>query len=323
MVLHTVNRRASVGPRPGPASQPLPVKGMWAMRVTAERVRLCWVEARPIVQLIFLLRFSAGMVLSWGAGVAIWRVAVGLAGWCAATFAVYVYNGVADRVEDVANGSSRPIARGDLPARFATAAVLVGALLACAGGALLGRWLFAATVGYLLVGYAYSGPPFRLKQTYYTASIGGGSLGLLTYLGGALCAGRPPTAAVLVFAGMMSLWMGGVGGIAKDLPDVTGDREAGRRTWPVVFGERRARQLLTVAAPVVATAFLFTAAAYSAKLLWCSAAVCLGAVALMVVNTGTHGREEAGRRLPYRVFMWTQYLSHTVLAGVLIGSLHP
>jgi 4-hydroxybenzoate polyprenyltransferase len=296
---------------------------MWTMRATAERVRLCWVEARPIVQLIFMLRFLAGVVLSWGAGVPLGRALVGLAGWCCATFAVYVYNGIADRVEDVANGSTRPIARGDLSERFATGAVLVGAVIGCLTAVWLGHWMFAAMLGYLLVGYAYSGPPFPLKQTYYAASIGGGSLGLLTYLGGALCAGRPPSAAVLVFAVMMSLWMGGVGGIAKDLPDEKGDRAAGRRTWPVVFGERRARQLLVVSAPVVAVAFWFTAAAYSTKLLWCSAAVCLGAVALMVVSMGAREREGSGRRLPYRVFMWTQYLSHTVLAGVVLGTLHP
>lgn len=293
------------------------------MRIMVQRVWLCWVEARPTVQLIFLLRFLAGLVLSWGAGVALGRAAVGMAGWLCATFAIYVYNGVADRVEDVANGSRRPIARGDLPDRFATGAVLVGAMIGCLTAAWLGRWMFAAMIGYLLVGYAYSGPPFRFKQTYYAASIGGGCLGLLTYLGGALCAGRPPSAAVLVFAVMMSLWMGGVGGIAKDLPDVKGDRAAGRRTWPVVFGERRARQLLIVSALVVAVAFGLAAAAYSTKLLWCSTAVCLGAVVLMVVSAGAPRGEGTGRRMPYRVFMWTQYLSHTVLAGVVIGSLHP
>jgi 4-hydroxybenzoate polyprenyltransferase len=116
----------------------------------------------------------------------------------------------------------------------------------------------------------------------------------------------------------MSFWMGGVGGIAKDLSDVPGDRLAGRRSWPVVFGERRARRVLATAACVVAASFAVAAAAFSPRLLGSAAAVLLGAVAVVVVSADVPGTaDRARRRLPYRAFMGTQYLSHAVLIGTL------
>jgi 4-hydroxybenzoate polyprenyltransferase len=291
------------------------------MTSTVQRIRLCWFEARPIVQLIFLLGFAAGVVLCCHADVPFARVSAGAAGWCVATFAVYVCNGVADRAQDVANGSTRPIARGGLSVRFASVAAVLGAAAGCAVAGWLGPWTLAAMAGFLVLGYAYSGPHFPFKRTYCSASIGGG-LGLLTYLGGALSTARPPGSGVLVFGVMMSLWMGAAGGIAKDFSDVVGDRAAGRRTWPVMFGERRARRLLMMAALAVAAAFSLTAAVYSERLSWCAAAVCLGAAAVVPACVRpSQGRGRAGR-LPCRPFMRTQYLNNAVLAGVILAPVH-
>jgi 4-hydroxybenzoate polyprenyltransferase len=281
-------------------------------------LRQCWTEARPVVQIIFALRFIAGALLCTTAP-PYGEVALGGAGWVLATIAVYLYNGVADHAEDVANGSTRPIASGKLPPPVALLVAAAAAVLGCLLAAQVDLRFLLALCCFAVVGYVYSGPPFPLKRLYYTASVGGGFLGLLTYLGGALSTGRTPTAPVIVFAVLMSSWMGGVGGIAKDLSDVAGDRAAGRRTWPVVFGERRARRLLVAAAFAVALAFAVTAGVYATRLWGCAAAVCVGAAAISAACVrARHGANRARSRAPYRAFMWTQYASHAVLACVIL-----
>ena len=209
-------------------------------------------EARPSVQLVCLLRFLAGSLLGVAAGPARpGNVAIVAFGWTCCTMAIYLFNGVTDREEDVANASTRPIASGRLPVRSAVAAV--GALtvtgLLCAFSAGTGSSLLA--VVYLLIGYAYSGPPFPLKRTYYTCTGAGLGLGLAAYTAGFLAGDRRPDASLVIFAGAMTLWMGCVGGIAKEFSDVEGDRA----TAYLADGPRGAgaRRLLAVVAGGIAT----------------------------------------------------------------------
>jgi 4-hydroxybenzoate polyprenyltransferase len=288
------------------------------------RVRYCWAEARPQVQLIFLLRFSAGALLAGDGRAPGRRAVLGALGWVAATLSVYLLNGVADRVEDVANASRRPIARGDLPAGFAIGAVVVSAAAAIGAAWSAGPGPGAAVLAFLVVGYAYSGPPFPLKRSCLTATAGGAALGLLTYLGGALCVSRHVNAELAVYAVAMSAWMGAVGGIAKDLSDVAGDRLAGRWSWPVALGERGARELLRLTAGAVAVCFAAGAVAYGPGLLGSVAVVWFGAAAVAAASGSAEdgrrapdGADRARRRLPYRRFMWTQIASHTVLFGTM------
>lgn len=277
----------------------------------------CFREARPTVQVIFLLRYCVGVLLCAHGGFPAARVGLGALGWSCTTFAIYLFNGVADYPEDAANGSGRPIARGLLPVRFALGTAVTAALLGGAAGFALGPGCAALTLLYLLIGYAYSGRPYPLKRNFSTASLAGGLAGLLTYLAGAVAVGGPAGNGALLFAVAMSAWMGGVGGIAKDLSDVAGDRLAGRRTWPVVFGESRARLLLIAAAATVGTAFVVGAATVSVRMLWCAATLCAGALAITAVSARMPADAPRGRsRLPYRVFMWTQYAGHAVVVGV-------
>jgi 4-hydroxybenzoate polyprenyltransferase len=88
----------------------------WCCRVAGILYR-CFLEARPAVQGIFLLRFLAGASfagsLSAGEVVnfALWT---GVALWICATLSVYILNGVMAVEEDRINGSSRPVASGKL-----------------------------------------------------------------------------------------------------------------------------------------------------------------------------------------------------------------
>jgi 4-hydroxybenzoate polyprenyltransferase len=124
---------------------------------------------------------------------------------------------------------------------------------------------------------------------------------------------------LITFAVMMSLWIGGVGGIAKEFSDVEGDRTAGRRTWPIVLGDARARLLLAVVACLLGGAFLVLAWCYDGRLVGCAATMLAGAVVVAAASTAD-GAAEGGRertRRPYRAFMWTQQITHLVLGGTL------
>ena len=148
---------------------------------------LAWLEARPVVQLIFLLRFLSGAVIATGAASTLpWKsVAISASCWLATTTAVYLVNGISDVPEDSVNGSSRPIARGALPQRTAATVAAMTAAIGLVGAALIGDgWTLLFTLAMLSLGWAYSMGPQPLKRcmTGFTCTVVAG--GMLTYLDG-------------------------------------------------------------------------------------------------------------------------------------------
>lgn len=290
-------------------------------QATVTNLRLCWKEARPVVQGIFALRFCcAALLADHHTNGAVWpRVAGVLGCWVAATWAIYLLNGVADVVEDRENGSVRPIARGILPVDFAKS-VVVGLSAAAAGfAALISPVVCLLVALHLAAGIAYSTGPRPLKGNvpgFFGAVV---ALGGLTYLCGWYASGATEIGApLLLFGGAMSLWMG-FGGATKDLSDVAGDRLAGRRTLPVVLGDRAARIAMAIGASAVGWGFLLAAVRWAPSVAPVGFVVCAGSVALAVVVSSNVSRgERFRRRRPYRTFMITQYTAHLTLLVSLI-----
>lgn len=305
----------------------------------AHAVRLSWVEARPVVQLIFQLRFLVGALLGLASsaaagrfsGSALFGIGVGAAAWLCATWHVYLLNGICDQIEDRHNGSGRPLASGALSMPVARAVVAALAVLAVGLGAAVSLPLAVAVVTMLGLGWAYSAGPHPQKANVvgFVAVVTAG--GLLTYLAGWLAAvggtrsggsgglaapdlpAGPSVLPLVALAGAMSLWMS-LGGMTKDLSDVAGDRVAGRRTLPVVLGDRRARRLMAVLVIGVGVGF-GALAVWAVPVLRVAAGVLLagaGAVAFCLATRTSRGHR--GRlRLPYRMFMTTQYAVHGVV----------
>ncbi len=290
------------------------------------RLRLAWREARPVVQAIFLLRFAAGAALGTAAGAhgtvngsALLTAALG---WVATTWAVYLLNGVADVVEDRANGKARPIARGELSRRSATAIVWALSVAGLGFAATVSATQVLLTASMLGIGWAYSLGPWPLKANLAGFVAAVTALGLLTYLAGWSAAGGGRlTAPVILFGLMMSLWMG-LGGSTKDLADAEGDRLAGRKTLPVLLGDRGARAVMAIAASSVGWTFVVLCAIRAVGILPSAAVVFAGSAVLSgtVLTSLSRGSRSAERR-PYRVFMVTQYCAHLALFGCLgLGS---
>ncbi|GAA0941681.1 UbiA family prenyltransferase [Nonomuraea longicatena] len=296
-----------------------PARGVVLRRIPATAVSdlvHCLSEARPIVQAIFLLRFLTGAALGYTAGTDIATVAFGAFSWECAVVFVYLLNGTSDVLADRVNGSRRPIASGALPRRTALRYARVSGLLALACGLGMGAEFFVAVAGFLALGYLYSAPPFQLKNnsgaTIAVVVLGG----LMTYLAGSVSAGEGGGLPQLLCAVAMSLWMGLVGAVTKDFGDVDGDRAAGRRTVAVLLGERGARHLVALLAPVLGLAFMGAALHLAPVLVAAAWVTLLGALVVAGLTLASPGGGRAARRQPYRAFMTTQYGSH---AGVLVG----
>jgi 4-hydroxybenzoate polyprenyltransferase len=289
-------------------------------------LRMCLVETRPSVLMLFALRFAAGAVLgaqALGSGDGSLLLVAGTAlVWVFAIFAVYLFNGVEDLREDRANGSARPIAKGELAPGAAFGVTCVAALAAIAGAMHL-----PAPIGWmvpilLLLGYMYSGPPFRLKRRSAGTVTIGVAASLMTYAAGFLARTDGWVAQVellVVFTVAVSLWTGLVGGLTKDLSDIEGDAAAGRRTLGVTRGEGTVRLLAAMAA--LGTACAFAAAALIWRPSLAAVIMLAGAVALAVVTLGplSHG-SRSRRRRPYRAYMTTQYVVHLFLVGSMVIS---
>lgn len=290
-------------------------------QATVTNLRLCWKEARPVVQGIFALRFCcAALLADHHTNGAVWpRVVAVLGCWVAATWAIYLLNGVADVVEDRENGSERPIARGILPVDFAKSVVVGLSAGAIGFAALISPVVCLLVALHLAAGIAYSTGPRPLKGNvpgFFGAVV---ALGGLTYLCGWYASGATEIGApLLLFGGAMSLWMG-FGGATKDLSDVAGDRLAGRRTLPVVLGDRAARIAMAIGASAVGWGFLIAAVRWAPSVAPVGFVVCAGSVALAVVVSSNVSRgERFRRRRPYRTFMITQYTAHLTLLVSLI-----
>ncbi|QCW78327.1 hypothetical protein EQG64_15855 [Streptomyces sp. S6] len=131
-----------------PHSSPAPVPAdlgrlgrLGQLRPVARTVRDCLREARPLVQVMFVLRFVTGALLTASAAhhrVDLVHLLLGAVAWWAATVSVYIFNGVSDLREDRANRSERPLASGQLGESAARRAValtaLAGLVLGCAAG---------------------------------------------------------------------------------------------------------------------------------------------------------------------------------------------
>jgi 4-hydroxybenzoate polyprenyltransferase len=286
-------------------------------------LHLCLAEARPGVQLLYAIRFSTGAALGilTSDGSLRWSVVAGLAAWVSAMMSVYILNGLMDVTEDRANGSKRPIACGALSERQATRAVITLAGLGLLLAALTPLRTLLMVIVALALGWMYSGPPWYVKRR----PVGSASflmvVGLASYAAGYWAADSgAPNASTVVFALAMSLSMGLVGVPVKDLSDVEGDRIAGRRSWPVMWGERRARIAICCVALGAGTAFLAAAIAVAPAMVPASVVTLAGFVTIGVVVLSTAGRgPRSHRRRGYRTFMISAYCAHVAaITGALV-----
>lgn len=146
-----------------------------------------------------------------------------------------------DRHVDAINQPERPIPSGRIAGRWGLWIAIIGSIMALALAAALGRWVLAATTLGVVLAWAYSAPPLRLKRDGWLgpAAVAFCYEGLTWFTGATVMLGALPSLPVLT---ILLLYSAGAHGIMtlNDFKAIEGDRQLGINSLPVVLGVRRA-----------------------------------------------------------------------------------
>ncbi|WP_439469018.1 chlorophyll synthase ChlG [Blastomonas fulva] len=149
-----------------------------------------------------------------------------------------------DRHVDAINQPERPIPSGRIAGRWGLYVALIGSALSLVLGAVLGFWVFIATIVGLLCAWGYSAPPFRFKMSGW---VGPGVValsyeGLSWFTGASVMSGGLPDSRVLLVILLYSIGAHGIMTL-NDFKAVEGDTAMGVRSLPVTLGVANAARL--------------------------------------------------------------------------------
>jgi chlorophyll/bacteriochlorophyll a synthase len=149
-----------------------------------------------------------------------------------------------DRHVDAINEPQRPIPSGRMPGAWGLYIAILWTALSLFVATALGPWGFGAAVAGLVLAWAYSMPPVRLKMNGWWGNAACGICyeGLAWVTGAAVMAGGVmPDARSLTLAALYSAGAHGIMTL-NDFKAVEGDRRMGVRSLPVQLGVQRAAQ---------------------------------------------------------------------------------
>lgn len=149
-----------------------------------------------------------------------------------------------DRHVDAINEPHRPIPSGRVPGRWGLYIAGIWSVLSLVVAATLGNWVLVSTLIGLVLAWAYSAPPLRLKQNGWwgNAACGFSYEGLAWVTGAAaMLGGALPSVEILVLAVLYSIGAHGIMTL-NDFKAIKGDREMGINSLPVLLGPDRSAQ---------------------------------------------------------------------------------
>jgi chlorophyll/bacteriochlorophyll a synthase len=279
---------------------------------------------KPITWFPPMWAFACGAVsagVSWQGRWLVVAAGVGLCGplLCASSQAV---NDWFDRHVDAVNEPGRPIPSGRIPGRWGLGLAIGWTALALACAAMLGPWVFgAATVG-MLLSWAYSAPPVRLKQNGWWGNLACAvSYEGLAWVTGAsvMAGGVTPSGRTILLAALYSLGAHGIMTL-NDFKSIEGDRRWNVRSLPVLLGPEHAGEVACVAMAlpqvVVVALLLSWGAAYHAA----AVGALLFAQLLLMRRLLENPRERAPW---YNGTGVTLYVSGMLVSAFALKALHP
>ncbi len=205
---------------------------------------------KPITWFPPMWAFACGVVASGVPTSGQWQliiVGILLAGpmVCASSQAV---NDWFDRHVDAINEPQRPIPSGRMPGRWGLYIAVLWTVLSLLVATALGPWGFGAAIAGLVLAWAYSAPPVRLKNNGWwgNAACGLSYEGLAWLTGAAVMAGGAmPESRSLLLALLYSIAAHGIMTL-NDFKSVEGDRQMGVASLPVQLGTGRAARTACV-----------------------------------------------------------------------------
>ena len=241
---------------------------------------------KPITWFPPMWAFACGVVASGAQLATHWPLAllgVLLAGpmVCATSQAV---NDWFDRHVDAINEPHRPIPSGRMPGRWGLYVAIAWTVLSLLVATGLGIWGFAAAALGLVLAWAYSMPPVRLKQNGWWGNLACGLSyeGLAWITGAAVMAGGAlPEARLLLLALLYSIGAHGIMTL-NDFKAIEGDSRMGIRSLPVQLGPDRAARVAcwVMAVPQIIVVILL--AQWGAPVSAVSVAVLIAAQAVLM-----------------------------------------
>jgi chlorophyll synthase len=149
-----------------------------------------------------------------------------------------------DRHVDAINEPNRPIPSGRMPGSWGLYIGIIWTLCSLGVAATLGTWGFAAAVVALLLAWAYSAPPFRLKRNGWwgNAAVALCYEGVPWFTGAAVMTAALPTGRIIAIALLYSLGAHGIMTL-NDFKSIEGDRASAIRSLPAMLGAAFAARL--------------------------------------------------------------------------------
>jgi len=156
-----------------------------------------------------------------------------------------VVNDWYDRDVDAINEPHRPIPSGRIPGRWGLYIGIGWTVLSCAVATQLGPWGFGAALVGLLLAWAYSAPPARLKRNGWFGNTAcafsyeglAWTTGAAVMVGGAMPDPRSLTLALIYSIGAHGIMT------LNDFKSIAGDRRTGIASLPVQLGVNGAARL--------------------------------------------------------------------------------
>ena len=164
-----------------------------------------------------------------------------------------------DRHVDAINEPDRPIPSGRIPGRWGLYIAVMWTVLSLLLAASLGTWGFVAAIVGLVLAWAYSAPPIRLKQNGWWGNAACGLCyeGLPWFTGAAVMSASSPDWRIVVIALLYSIGAHGIMTL-NDFKSVEGDKQMGIDSLPVLLGVGNAARFacLVMAVPQAAVVAL-------------------------------------------------------------------
>ncbi len=159
-----------------------------------------------------------------------------------------VVNDWYDRDVDAINEPDRPIPSGRIPGTWGFKLSIIWSLMSLVLALVLGPWVFGATIVGLILAWAYSAPPLRLKQNgWFGNAAVGFSYESLAWITGAavMIGGAMPDWRILTLALLYGIGAHGIMTL-NDFKAIEGDKQMGVRSLPVQLGIRGAAWLACI-----------------------------------------------------------------------------
>jgi chlorophyll synthase len=150
-----------------------------------------------------------------------------------------------DRHVDAINEPNRPIPSGRMPGKWGLYIAILWTVLSLIVARFLGAWGLSAAVVGLVLAWAYSAPPFRLKLNGWwgNAACGLSYEGLAWITGTAvMLSGGMPDTRTLALALLYSIGAHGIMTL-NDFKSIEGDRQMGVGSLPVRLGAQGAARV--------------------------------------------------------------------------------